>query len=153
MGHSLKIKCVDSRVNVHILASASVPFTLTTVQVPNLALTHTKRITVYLNLTLSYPPLSPILLSVSQHIFRLPLVRRKPPLIHWSSIKIHPLGQREELSSGQGPTCSILNQWQNLGSSWGVCTLTSKTLETIVRIWTREEYRFRKKNILRKRGI
>jgi hypothetical protein len=43
----LKIKCLDSRVNVHILASTSVPFTLTTVQVPNLALTHTKRITVY----------------------------------------------------------------------------------------------------------
>jgi hypothetical protein len=35
-------------VNVHILASKSVPFTLTTVKVPNLALTqtHTKRITV-----------------------------------------------------------------------------------------------------------
>ncbi len=32
--------------NVHILASTSVPFTLTTVQVPNLSLTHTKRITV-----------------------------------------------------------------------------------------------------------
>ncbi len=32
--------------NVNILASTSVPFTLTTVQVPNLALTHTKRITV-----------------------------------------------------------------------------------------------------------
>jgi hypothetical protein len=47
MGHFLKIKCVDSRMNVHILASTSVTFTLTTVQVPNLALTHTKRITVY----------------------------------------------------------------------------------------------------------
>jgi hypothetical protein len=47
MGHLLKIKCVDSRVSVHILASTIVPFTLTTVQVPNLALTHTKRITVY----------------------------------------------------------------------------------------------------------
>jgi hypothetical protein len=44
----LKIKCVDSRVNVQILTSASVTFTLTTVQVPILALTHTKRITVYL---------------------------------------------------------------------------------------------------------
>ncbi len=40
------MKYVDSRVNVHNLASKSVPFTLTTVQVPNLALTHTKRITV-----------------------------------------------------------------------------------------------------------
>jgi hypothetical protein len=40
MGHVLKIKCVDSRVNVHILALKSVPFTLTTVEVPNLALTH-----------------------------------------------------------------------------------------------------------------
>jgi hypothetical protein len=38
MGHLLKIKCLDSRVNVRILASSSVPFTLTTVQVPNLAL-------------------------------------------------------------------------------------------------------------------
>ena len=47
MEHLLKIKCVDLRGNVHILASTSVPFTLTTVQVPNLALTHTKRITVY----------------------------------------------------------------------------------------------------------
>jgi hypothetical protein len=47
MGHVFKIKFLDSRVNVHILASKSVPFTLTTVQVPNLALTHTKRITVY----------------------------------------------------------------------------------------------------------
>jgi hypothetical protein len=46
MGHVLKIKCVDSRVNVHILSSTSVPFTFTTVQVPNLALKHTKRITV-----------------------------------------------------------------------------------------------------------
>jgi hypothetical protein len=44
MGHLLKIKCVDSRVSVHILASTIVPFTLTTV--PNLALTHMKRITV-----------------------------------------------------------------------------------------------------------
>jgi hypothetical protein len=46
MGHLLKIKCVDSRVNVYILASTSVPFTFTTVQVTNIALTHTKRITV-----------------------------------------------------------------------------------------------------------
>ncbi len=46
MGHLLKIKCVDSRVNVHIFASAGVTFTLTTVQVPILAVTHTKWITV-----------------------------------------------------------------------------------------------------------
>jgi hypothetical protein len=46
MGHLLKIKCVDSSVNVHILASTSVLFTLMTVQVPNVALNHTKRITV-----------------------------------------------------------------------------------------------------------
>jgi hypothetical protein len=48
MGHYLKIKCVDSRVNVHILALTRVPFTLTTMQVPNLALTHTKWITAWL---------------------------------------------------------------------------------------------------------
>jgi hypothetical protein len=47
MAHLLKIKCVDSMVNVNILASTSVPFTRTTVQVPNLALNHNKRITVY----------------------------------------------------------------------------------------------------------
>jgi hypothetical protein len=47
MGHLLKIKCVDSRVTVHNLDAISVPFILTTVQGPNLALTHTKRITVW----------------------------------------------------------------------------------------------------------
>ncbi len=47
MGHKLKIKCVDSRVNVHSLSSTGVSFTLTTVQVPNLTLIHKKRITVY----------------------------------------------------------------------------------------------------------
>ncbi len=47
MGHLLKIKFVNSRVNMHILASTSVSFTLTTVQVPYLALTRMKRITVY----------------------------------------------------------------------------------------------------------
>jgi hypothetical protein len=36
MGH--KIKCVDSRENVHNLASTGVPFTLETVQMPNLAI-------------------------------------------------------------------------------------------------------------------
>jgi hypothetical protein len=51
MGHLLKVKCVDARMNVHILASTKVPFTLTTVQVPNLALTHTKRIPVYRKFT------------------------------------------------------------------------------------------------------
>jgi hypothetical protein len=51
MEHLLKIKCVDPRVNVHILASTSVPFTLMTVQVPNLALTHTKQITVWVNMS------------------------------------------------------------------------------------------------------
>ncbi len=52
MGHLLKIKFLDSRVYVHILASTSVPFTPTTVQVPNIALTHTKRITVYIKVFL-----------------------------------------------------------------------------------------------------
>jgi hypothetical protein len=47
MGHLLKIICVDSRVNVHILAATRVPFILSTVQVPNLAVSHTKRITVW----------------------------------------------------------------------------------------------------------
>jgi hypothetical protein len=35
--HLLKIKCVHSSLNVNILASTSVPFRPTTVQVPNLA--------------------------------------------------------------------------------------------------------------------
>jgi hypothetical protein len=47
MGHLLKIKCVDSKANVHIIASTSVSFTLITVHVPNLALVETKRITVW----------------------------------------------------------------------------------------------------------
>ncbi len=48
MGHLLKIKSVDSRMKMHILAAKNVPFKLSTVQVPNLALTHKKRITVYI---------------------------------------------------------------------------------------------------------
>ncbi len=43
----MKLKCAHSPLNLRLLSSTSVPFTLTTVQVPNLALTHTKRITVY----------------------------------------------------------------------------------------------------------
>ncbi len=43
----MKIKCVDSRVNVHNLASTSVSYTPTTVQVPNFAPTYKKWITVY----------------------------------------------------------------------------------------------------------
>jgi hypothetical protein len=46
MGHLLKIKCVYSRVNGQILALTIVSFTLTTVQVPNLAPAYRKRITV-----------------------------------------------------------------------------------------------------------
>jgi hypothetical protein len=53
MGHWLRIKCEDSRVNVNIFASTSVPFILITVQVPNLALTHKKWITVYLKQALA----------------------------------------------------------------------------------------------------
>ncbi len=49
-GTFVEIKWVDSTVNVHILAFASVPFRLTTVQVPNLSLTHTKRITVHVGM-------------------------------------------------------------------------------------------------------
>ncbi len=45
---TLKIKCVDSRVNVHILDSTSVLYLHTdTVQGPNLALIHMKRMTVH----------------------------------------------------------------------------------------------------------
>jgi hypothetical protein len=47
MGHLSKIKCIESRVNVHILCSFNKCSIYTTVQVPNLALTHTKRITVW----------------------------------------------------------------------------------------------------------
>jgi hypothetical protein len=46
MKQLLKQKCAHSPLNLRILSSTSVPFTLTTVQVPNLALTHVKRITV-----------------------------------------------------------------------------------------------------------
>ncbi len=47
MGHLLRRKCSHSLLNLRILSSTSVPFTLTTVQVLNLALTHKKRITVW----------------------------------------------------------------------------------------------------------
>ncbi len=46
-GHFLRLKCAHSPLILRILSSRSAPFTLMTVQVPNLALTHTKRITVY----------------------------------------------------------------------------------------------------------
>jgi hypothetical protein len=45
-GALVEDKMLDSRINVHILASTSVTFTLTTVKVSNLELTHKKRITV-----------------------------------------------------------------------------------------------------------
>ncbi len=64
MGHLLEIKCVDSRVNVNILASISVQFTPTTVQVPNLTLTHTKRITVWVK----YGGRSPKFIWASCHV-------------------------------------------------------------------------------------
>ncbi len=47
MKQLLKQKCAHSSLNLRILSSTSVPFTLPTVQVPNLALTHTKWITVH----------------------------------------------------------------------------------------------------------
>jgi hypothetical protein len=47
MGHFLKLKCAHSPLNLRISSSTRVPFTLMTVQVPNLALSYTKRIAVY----------------------------------------------------------------------------------------------------------
>jgi hypothetical protein len=49
MGHLLKLKCAHSPLNLRILSSTNDLFTLTTVQVPNLALVETKRITVYID--------------------------------------------------------------------------------------------------------
>ncbi len=46
VGHLLKRKCAHSPLNLPILSATRVPITLTTVQVPDLALTHTKHITV-----------------------------------------------------------------------------------------------------------
>jgi hypothetical protein len=48
LGHLLKLKCAHLPLNLRILSSISVPFTIPTVQVPNIALTHTKWITVHL---------------------------------------------------------------------------------------------------------
>ncbi len=42
MGHKFQIKCVESRENVNSLSSTGVPFTLTKVHVPNLALIQKK---------------------------------------------------------------------------------------------------------------
>jgi hypothetical protein len=47
MGHFLRLKCAHSPSTLRILSSTTAPFTIMTVQVPNLALTHTKRITVW----------------------------------------------------------------------------------------------------------
>ncbi len=47
MGHSLKLKCAHSPLNLSILSPTSVPFSLTTLQMPNLALVETKLITVH----------------------------------------------------------------------------------------------------------
>ncbi len=44
----VEAKCEHSPLNLRILSLPSVPFTLTTVQVPNFSLVETKRITVYL---------------------------------------------------------------------------------------------------------
>jgi hypothetical protein len=46
-GTIVDAKCAHSPLNLGILSSTSVPCTLTTVQLPNLALVETKRITVY----------------------------------------------------------------------------------------------------------
>ena len=54
MEQLLKLKCVHSPLNLRILSSTNVPYTFTTVQVPNLALTHTKRITVCRGITYKY---------------------------------------------------------------------------------------------------
>jgi hypothetical protein len=53
MGHLLKLKCSHSPLNfLRILSSTSVPFTLTTVQLQNFALTHKKWITVHITTNL-----------------------------------------------------------------------------------------------------
>jgi hypothetical protein len=54
---------------VNILASTSVPFILTTVQVPNLALTHKKWITVQ-SLEVDIFPVLPILLKIIEKASR-----------------------------------------------------------------------------------
>ncbi len=53
-----KTRTVHSRVNVNILASSSVPFRPTTLQVPNLALNDTKRIRVYVGCPYLYSDMS-----------------------------------------------------------------------------------------------
>jgi hypothetical protein len=46
MGYLLRTKCAHATLNLRILSSTSVPFTLTTVQMPNLDLIETRRIAV-----------------------------------------------------------------------------------------------------------
>ncbi len=47
MRHLLKIKCAHSPLNLRILCSKRAPYTPTTAQVPNIALPHTERITMW----------------------------------------------------------------------------------------------------------
>ena len=55
MGHLLKLNHAHSPLNLRIFSSTCVPFTLTTVQVPNLALTHKKRLTVCISVQNGMP--------------------------------------------------------------------------------------------------
>jgi hypothetical protein len=50
----MHVHTAHSPLNLHILSSTSVPFTLTMMQVPNLALTHTNQITVHATLLFQF---------------------------------------------------------------------------------------------------
>ncbi len=82
-GQWARIKCSHSPLNLRILSSTSVPFTLTTVQVPNLSLTHTMRITVHL--ARSHPPSRLDLLFIKL-LYYLPSMTEMQPIIRIRSL-------------------------------------------------------------------
>ncbi len=110
MGHLMNIKCVDSRVNVHVLSSKRFPFTLTTVQVPKLALTQKKRITVQwcrtgpdaglpMPAALASMPMPSYAtnlhfrsaITISLHIINVPSYHRRPNYMPGLSLSLSPL--------------------------------------------------------------
>jgi hypothetical protein len=89
-------QCAHSPWILHILSSTSVPFTLTTVQVPNLELTHTKRITVHKNQEFQIRP----------H-FLTPLVPPFPP------------SPQQKLLRSSISLCHFFSMWQVVGVEAG----------------------------------
>jgi hypothetical protein len=90
MGHLLKLNCAHSPMNVRILSS-TIPFSLTMVQLPNLALSHKKRIIVYKEQSLHEKLLHDPNHKVLIRIYRAP--QCMSPRRNWDSPKPSPASE------------------------------------------------------------